>query len=461
MPVLSDILEFSCFNELRNGKLFDQNTSEFTPNLVANAGEYIKLVYKVRIEPIAFASDFEQWYFNADKVERSSGNFIDDGIIEGNKVRFVSDWKNRESSRVEEFTATVDFISDNGTIMEFTVTAGAQTTLGEVSNVGFDLNYTDTENVSTAILIKWGLIGNDEDFNFISKVSENQQIYYKGGITGVDTMIPLGILRDWVTGGMTVEDTTNETYAQEFTITHTLIVSPWYIIDYLTNLENNSIPELLNGENSLKYVFQTDIRNTLTDIASQKLDTLENLKGVTGWFGENFNGFNNNYEITSISYRDADTLEVLPAISINGRTEIILTVEMISGSIDANYNFGIYHSLLPSSETIYKNTLTNMVSNFLYKREVISGDGTVGDLTTSQAAGVLTVNYIIEFTAQEKLQITENDQYLLWVQVEDSALSAGNSDRAAVIANRLNYTDQNFISGFVTFTEHSFKSHNE
>ena len=134
---------------------------------------------------------------------------------------------------------------------------------------------------------------------------------------------------------------------------------------------------------------------------------------------------------------------------------------MISGTIDTNYNFGIYHSLLPSNEDIYKNTLTDMVSNFLYKREVISGDGTEGDLTTSLAAGVITATWIVEFTAQEKLQITENDEYLLWIQVEDSSLSAGNSDRAAVIADRLNYTDQNFLADFITFTEHTFKAHNE
>ena len=40
-----NISDFKCFNQLKNGEDFSQNTSEFTPNLVGNVGENIRVSF--------------------------------------------------------------------------------------------------------------------------------------------------------------------------------------------------------------------------------------------------------------------------------------------------------------------------------------------------------------------------------------------------------------------------------
>jgi hypothetical protein len=461
MGLRADILDFKCFNELRNGVNFDQNLADFTPNLVGNVGERLKVTYRVQIEPTASTGPSEKWLMNNGRVQRASGSFIEDGIIVGNVVNFLSNWSDRSDTRTQEFIATVDFISDDGTVMEFSVISGAQSSIGEVEDVGFDMDFALTANKNTAALIKFGLLNNDENFNVLSKVSGNEQIYYVAEITGVDVMIPLGKFRDWVTGDMTIEDTTNEDYVQEFTIEHIFINNPFYIINYRENLVNNTTPELYEGQNSLKYAIETDVRKTLTDISSKKVDVLENLEGVTGWFGENFNGFNANYKVDSVSFEDADTGDPLPSVSINGKTKVVIDVSKIGGSI-VNFNAGAYFTYLPETENEYKNTLTDQKSNFIYKNAVIQGAGTSGNITTSLNAGVLTIEFTIEFTTEEKLKLTEDvSEFLVWVQIEDSAISAGNSDRVPLIAAFTTVTDIDFIVDFVSFSSHEFFRHDQ
>ena len=128
--------------------------------------------------------------------------------------------------------------------------------------------------------MKFAFLENLETFNFLSKISGREQIYYQKDIGNSDVeMISLGRLKDWVTGSVEVsQDSTLENSVfpvQVFTFTHELIINPWYTLDLVEFLDNNTIPDFLNGESSFKYAFEVELRKQLTDLRTSKSKTLK------------------------------------------------------------------------------------------------------------------------------------------------------------------------------------------
>ena len=471
MGVNIDISSFKCFNQLRNGEDFDQNPNEFTPNLVGNVGEKVKIEFSADFSYNSSAEGSEIWNVQGGRIERSTGNFKDDGIVVGNRLTFYKSWSNRFDVNNIEFFADVDSISSDGTVLTFTLFAGAQSTVGEVTNVGFTIDTAlFTENLYTASLLRYGLINNDEPFNFISKTTKGQQVFYAIELALFSEVdyISLGKLKDWVSGKSTIElvPSPEDTFVARYNITHEFVLNPWYILEFKTNLLNDTVPELLTGDNSLKYAFDLEFRQTLTDIASKKNRFTEDIGGVVGWFGENFNGFNNNYQINSISYEDNDTTDPLDGIGINNNTKVTVIIARKTGSITTDFSASAHISLLPVSESEYQETETDMVQNFLFDSLTLAhpdtsntGTGIIKSLDSVLNAGILTLTYVITYDTLDKLRLTEDSEYITWIQIEDDTLATGNSDRVAILADLRNYTDANFVADFLNFTEYDFFTH--
>ncbi len=488
MPVLIDIFDFKCFNQLRNGENFDKNLSEFTPNLVGNIGERVQVEFKANLTQYAAAENNEEWTFVelVDNVEievtRSSGSFNDDAIQVGDRFQYYQfrevisipitlGWAQRKVT-TPYLTGGVDFISSDGKVMRFTVISYdtppiADFLAGTFTDVGMAFDQLAVENLNTAMFHKFGLIGNDETFNYNSKTTESLQVWYRGSLAPsseppsfVDAE-SLGSIKDWVSGLVQVGLSTDDPdfKAAQYVFKHDFVLNPFYILSFREFIDAGTIPDLLAGDSSIKYAFELEFRKTLTNTGSSKIQSFDILDGFVGWYKENFNGLNIDYEVASIAYEDVGTADPLDGININADTKATIVVSNLSGAI-TNYSCSVHLIKLPTSEDDYIGTETDLLENFIYKSEVVSSpDTTSPNVTTSLVSGNLVIEYDISYTTAEKLALSTDDEYLLLVQVEDPTVSAGNSDRIMLIADLKNYTDIDFIAGFVNVASYNILQH--
>lgn len=477
MAVEIDIFDFKCFNQLTNGSTFLLNPLEFTPNLVGNIGERVKVEFKANIQQSSNTEASEEWFIENDpsvkEIVRSSGSFLEDGVQVGDVYGFFNDWENRKTTVAifGEYVGQVEFISSDGRTLRYSVVSGTDSTNGNVTNVGLAFPQTDIgsgtiANLNTALFLKFGLISNEETFNFISKTTEAQQVYYVGELISGDpakNAESLGVIKDWVSGVLTVEFTSNEPSFKgaQYVITHEFVLNPFYILSFRENLENGTIPDLLAGDSSIKYAAELEFRKALTNTGSSKIQSFAGLPGFVGWYGENFNGLNKKYVVSSITYEDALTLDPLDAININRETKATIVIDNPDAAI-TDYNVGVYLFRLPTSEDEYIGTETNLLVNFIRLSETITSPATTSpNVTTSLVAGNLVIEYDISYLTADRLRLSTDDEYILAVQVEDPTISAGNSDRVMLIADLNNYVDIDFVSQFVNVSKYRYLQHGQ
>ena len=459
MPIKIIVTDQKYYNEFKNDIGFVSNLGDFTNNLAGSVMEKVKIIQQVDVEWFSQGNSSDQWQLNGNQITRSDGNFISDGFSVGDVADFITGFAANPNSPVIA-NITINSISADGRTIVYTLNSGS-----------FPLNpdvYLDAGiralNPLTALVYNFGLNGNSESFNTNSKVSGNNQGYYGSNI-GFDTgggvrdlnwvnLQRLGKYKDWQTGSMRVRYLNNPTtYVQRFEIEHELIINPYYLDGELSNLQNNIIPTLLNGINSLKYVYDAGFRTVLSNPNTQKNFKIENNLGSVAWFNENFNGFNNNYSVKSISYEEAATSSSADGILIGSKTRVIITVENLLGAYTGGERFGVYVSYLPQQNEYTDTTLTDLVDNFIYDR-AINNEGiapTVGSdfitLCESQVvSGDLEITLELEYSSLQKAFLSNrlaqgNANYLIAVEVGDVTLPSGNSDRVLLLADAREYDE--------------------
>lgn len=470
MPVQIDVYDFQCFNQLRNASDFTRNPGDFTPNLVGNVGEKVKVVFKANLSQSAYTENLEVWNIDIDQTEitRSSGSFLDDRIQVGDKYKFYSNWSNRKNIS-NTYTGQVDFISSDGRVLRYTVLSGAGGLVsGEQTNVGLSFDQLDPVNLNTALFLKFGLIGNSETFDYVSKTTENLQVYYLGGLaTSVGPVVTpaesLGTIKDWVSGSASfgLSDTAPDFEDALYLIEHEFVINPFYILAYRQFIENGTVPDIFEGDEALTYAAELEFRKSLTNTGSSKSQIFDGLQGFTGWYNENFNGLNPDYGIVSVEYEDSATGDPFEGVNISAPTKITITVEKIGGSI-TSYSCGVYIFKVPTSEDQYIGTSSDLISNFIYLSEIVSSpDTSTPNVQTSLVSDNLVIEYTLTYSVADRLRLTETDEFILLVQVEDPTLSVGNSDRVMLLADFKNYVDVDYVSQFIEVPTYNFLAHGQ
>jgi len=166
------------------------------------------------------------------------------------------------------------------------------------------------------------------------------------------------------------------------------------------------MPDLLAGLNSLKYVFSPGFRTVLSNPNTEKEETYEDNLGSVAWFNENFNGFNNNYQVDSITYEDEPTTDSADGILISGKTKVTINVTDLVGTFSVGERAGVYVSYLPSQTEYQNTTLTDLKDNFIYDNAI----------NNKGLAGVAGQNFITNFeiatgTGADKMVLTFEVEY--------------------------------------------------
>jgi len=336
----------------------------------------------------------------------------------------------------------------------------------------------------TALNYKFGLIENNETFNTLSKVSGNDQGYYAGGIgadigggvrsTSFVDMIKLGSYNDWLTGSCRVKFVSNPTtYQQRFVIEHRFTVVPFYLEGQLFNLENLVLPTLYNGINTLKYVFNAGFRTVLSNPNTEKKFQIDNINGSVAWFNENFNGFQNDYNIKSVTYQEAGSLAAADGILAGSQSRITILVERLSTPFVAGDRFGAYISYLPTEAEYTDTVLSNLKENFIYDRAInnegiasTTGDDFItlceGNLVGSDLEIVIEMEYsILQKTFLANKIAAGDTKYLIGIEVGDNTLSSAASNKVMLLADVNNYDLSADIPDLMNFDKYDIFPHNK
>jgi len=464
MPVELIIQSGEYLNQYKNGDTFASSTSDVTNNLAATVME--KLQYNATLDV--------RWFFQASasapveredlgsdlfKFKKMSGSFLDDGFSLGDNLQW--DWTSGGQSYSRNGNITV--IQTDWMYIQFTTSTVLGGTGTSTSSLFRGLSSL------TALIYSFGLIDNNENFNTTSKVSGNNQSFYASGLTiGVpQVMTPQGTYRDWVTGTVIVTKQANpSTYVQRYDITHEFILNPYYLDGELSYLQNDIIRPLYSGQNSLKHVLECEFRTGLSNPNTSKIARLDWVLGSTGDYGENMNGFNNLYNVDSVTYENA-TANSADGILTAEETTIRVKISKVGGSFISTDKVGAFVSYLPEV-TDYTDKITDFEENFIYSNAFCLADGVpvantgvIDEVTATLNAG--DIDLVIKTTystAQQTYLATNNGaNFALAIQIGDVSLNNPDSDRVMIMADALPYDTSADISGLFTVNNMDYYLH--
>lgn len=479
MPIEFFVTETKFFSQFYNEYDFSLNTTDFASNLAANLMEKVKVQATVQIGWFANASDSDEWLLESDgvlvtdpkSITRQSGNFRNDGFYVGDRFAYYSDWDNQTQ---ETGDAEITAISPDGKRIIFTGTEPA--VLGKLTNVGIR-----ARNINTFIesgTLRYGILENSENFNFLSKISGNEQGYYHIELppTFATRATPIGLFNDWVNNidksdASIIFEANPDLITGQFSFEHEFVIVPWYLQGQLADLTNGIPSDDLEGNNSYKYAWQLDLQSTLSDPNSIKSIIVDSILGSVGYFDENFNGFDSFYFLSDIVYQDAFTLDPLTSIDIASRTKITLTFDTIRpGGFVAGERVIAYFSYLPDADE-YTNTDTTLPENFLYDFGIHDEGGPLGigqsgvdvikGVQSSIVAGQLVVEVFIEFSGAQQSRLTEDSSFILAMGMGDVTASNTTSDRVTVKCAVQQFIVGSPISGLINVSDYNFLVHDE
>ncbi len=480
MPVNILQIDTKFFNEYKNDVGFGSNPADFTLNLTGSVMENVKTVQQIQVEWYSKSKDTAStWTVNHTNgtIYSSGGDFNNDGFAVGDlfMYEYIS------AAAGTNFTGQITSVS--ATTILFTLLSGSRT---NVDTDAIIRGYTDL----TAMTFKFGLLENQEPFNVESKVSGNAQGYYEGGLgvragvglprsTSFVNFQRLGQYTDWQTGTFKarfVSDSYNllnaQTGGQIFEIEHEFTITPYYLDGELTNLQNNVIPSLLDGLNSLKYSYSPGFRTVLSNPNTEKITVIDNNLGSVAWFNENFNGFQNNYEVNSIDYEEQATTNAADGLLIGSKTKVTAVVQSNVGNFSVSERAGIYVSYLPQQSEYTNTTLTNLKDNFIYDNAInnaglapSSGQDFITNFEiTNVVTNTMTITFDVEYSIAQKTRLASlNNQspiyYTIGIQLGDVTNPSGNSDRVILLADTKVYDVNADIPGLWNFSKFDIYTH--
>ena len=473
MAITVTVANQKWFNEYKNGVGFASNPTDFALNLSGSIMEKVKVVTQIDVRWNGSVTASELW--SADvllgTISKNTGSWVVDGFS-------VGDYCAWSQNGIVTAYITITAISQSELEIYYTLSSGSITDSANAALIGL----TSLE----ALVYEFGLNTTGESYNNLSKISQNTQGYYSGGI-GLDTgggvrstaFVPLqklGVFDDWITGSAKARFLSNPSYdVQRFEIEHEFMVNPYYLDGELPNLQTGIPPQILSGSNTLNYVYNPEFRSSLSNPNTAKSILVDNMLGAVAWYDENFNGFNVDYKINSISYKEQATGNTASGLLIGTKTTVTVQVEALNRSFVVGDKLGAFISYLPEQNEYTNTTLSNVQDNFFYDNafQVSGGSGGVGVeglisniIVFTPIGSTLTMMFDVEYTSTQKAFLSSkfntSPVYIaIGVQVGDVSLTNTGSDRVMLLADVELYDQSPDISDLMHVTKNQIYPHNQ
>jgi len=440
------VLDTKFYNELRNGSNFSNNLGDYTDILVGNVGETIQLIRTVSIYTEVKAIDFGSFNYVAGS---SYGTFTFGGnwFLEGLSVG-----------------ATVNISWNGNTVSEtiFSVT-GSNGNVLNVTKINLDLaglvdsDRTDFEIVVTSVadrvFYKYGLNQlTSNNNNYQSPFDNNEQAYYSNSLTGVfQTLTPIiSNGSSWDLGTVEMKATASLDYAHQYEIKHTFKI-PYFVDGQLNNIEDLLTPSNLVGTNSFKYgygFFLAETNNNYNRIFEDAGFT-----GSVGYYNENFNGFNNDYEIQNLVISNSYSSQTLEGTDTN---TVTFQIKNNASNFVAGQEVIIKHSKLPTdSEYANKNNtfddiwLTDSLETEVGFVGINSTIITGCSVSLNADTTLLDVGFTVSYSASQQLLIEDTKNWLMSVLIDDNSIAPDISTRVNLKIDSKLWSFDNDVAGLV------------
>jgi hypothetical protein len=285
----------------------------------------------------------------------------------------------------------------------------------------------------------------------------------------------LGQYEDWRTGSVKARFAQQTTiYIQKFEIEHEFTIVPYYLDGELSNLQNNVIPPLLTGTNSLKYVFNPEFRTVLSNPNTKKSFQSEDTLGSVAWYNENFNGFNSIYKVNSVTYEEQATSNSASGLLVGQKTRVTIQLEHLTGTFSAGDKVGVYVSYLPEQSEYENTTLSDLKDNFIYDR-AFQTSGNAGPIVSdfikemgvfAPIGNTMSLYFDVEYSPTQQAfisgKIAQTPTYfVIGVQAGDNSLTNTASDRVVLLADVEQYDESPDIPDLMDVDKFNIYAHNE
>ena len=450
------------FNEYYNGINYTDNLTDYTSNFTGSVmgNQMVNLVIDINWRSDASVSN--KFTLQGPVITRANGNWADDGFSIGDTVE-ISGFLPNGTAFGPYGPTTANSVVDGTMILDFDLSTVIPEDTYELFTV------TGLTNLS-ALIHKFSLIENSDPFGTQNLITGSDSAYYGSNMIEGGLWVNfqgLGQNKDWEDGGFRARKIWSPLWRHErFEIEHRLLI-PFYAEGDNLSL----LPPYLDGLNSLKYVFESGFRSVISNPNTQKSIAFDSQLGSVAGFNENFNGFDNLYNIDSIIYQDANTLTSADGLLIGGTTKVTCVVKKNTGSFVGGERFGTYASYLPNQNEYQNTTLTDFKENFIYDRVLTYEGGGVAastiitNVTGIVSAGKLTITFEVGYSVAQQIRLANSIAqrpiaFAIGIQIGDINLPAGNSDRVMLLAEGL-YDKSADIEGLMDVNLFDIYPHNK
>ncbi len=469
-----------------------KGAGDTTDWLLGNAGDWQELSVTFEVDIIFEATDQETVALNfPDKVFtlNNGQKWSDYGFDIGDSVvfrftRITRDLSGGSGDVTTNFSGNFTIQNLFGSVMETDANLGGAQFLNGLGNLPTDRGTISIQNVSFAsakepegMKLRYSLISNDDfDTTNLRSFFDNSQTEFS--FPGLDVlaigaeaeMDPDGFQSGMAIKRATIEKVSESDFVYTYTVRIVFMMNS--LFEEPDNLEDPlTAPEVLFNAGSLTDNFELVIYpewNNPNTVIQNDLKQTARL-GNTGWFNENFNGLDNEFQVESITYRD--TLgNAISALDYASPTDVEILVSGIPNLTSAS-KFGWGFAWIPqdepdytSNERPYQNNLlintgreyTDGVADSFLLDEVNTGETYLGNDRdgaqidaepvpgeTSIVQGVGTNSALFKirftpnaaFTAFFDARVETDRNYILWVSVADRLLRINFSDRVSLLAD--------------------------
>lgn len=420
--------------------------SAYSSYLHGNIGDKIKAEITVSIEQAIKSDDINLLEVTATGSDyyfyMSTGTFVQKGFATGQTIKV------KNAAGTDVLTAAITQLDDN----QIWCTASS----GSIAT-GTYADYTiySTANLAGVVYTP-NLIENEDTFATASLINGKNCEYYIQSMTlggGAVAMLKKGISGPHQNGSCTVQYITNTNGVHVLKFVETFEISPVFIPDWSNNYDDGTTPDIYNSSKSLKHVFSIDARFDYNDPNSRIYFEYSSNKGSVGWFGEEFNGNNKKYSISSFAFTRVDTGASLNGLHISTKARCSVDISSSAASFGSNTVVGV-HVLSAVEEYAESDYATTFLYEALQRKGAGSASGTrITNVTLAvTSTSLATVTFDVEYLSGDAdLFDFKTIPFITWISLATYNVAVTSSDKCSLLICKRDYEYQNDISGLMTW----------
>ena len=437
------ITDRKVFNQYANAPDLGSNLTNYTSYLRGGVMNVQKAVYTVEVSWFELwlgDTTGNLWSVDGNVLIRNQGSWVTEGFSIGDKI----DLGLGVPLAPVFADRIITNITDDRIYFDGTAVAATDSDLGGYLDAG----KTDLHGLEYS----FGIIPNQDNPFFSSLLDNSNQTYYADniGVGGSTAFVTLQAktqsVKGWDTsrvGNSKVKFLSRpSTYIQEFEIHHEYIINPY------------TLPNLLSGNKSYKYVSKFDFRLNVNNVNTAKVAIDDLQSGSVGDFNENYNGYVNDFTVSDLVYTDVASASTSTSLNLSSKTKVEFNVSSASGLFTIGDPVCVFHSFIPTkseynkSALIYRDGWVFRSNRVLIDDPASDFDGILQLDVNYVDANNITVSYETEYTSDERLLIGEGSAYKLGCEVGDGDL-ANQTLNVTLLVDEDVYLDDKNITGLI------------